>query len=120
MAQWSSLILCRRCVQRFQPPDVSAAVETDVTQLARKRLHPLRERGVSPEASRPPPCAAGGSARPRQRAAPRSPLLPRRRSRPWVRPARPRGRLRPLPERAARSRGDGPCRGLARRRPSRS
>lgn len=31
------------------PPDVSAAVETDVTQLARKRLHPPLERGEGRE-----------------------------------------------------------------------
>lgn len=59
------------------PRDVSAAGETDVAPLARKRLRPPLERGVHPEASEhprraerrasPSPCARGRE----------GPLLPR-------------------------------------------
>lgn len=47
-------------VLELTPTDVSAAVQTDVTQLARKRLLPPQKRGVDPAAAAKP-WATGGA-----------------------------------------------------------
>lgn len=104
------------------PRDVSAAGETDVAPLARKRLRPPLERGVHPEASEHPR-RVERRASPSPRARPRGPAPPPLRP-PRVSPRAP-PRLAPPPPGAgggggARSCGSESCRGRARRRPSRS
>lgn len=112
------------------PQDVSAAVETDVTQLARKCLLPPQKRREpdGPEETlgnwREGRAAPGSSAPSRVSFPPTGQSWRRSRetSSGLVSPprARPRGQLRPLLERAARSCGSELCRGRARRRRSRS